>query len=177
MSIMFLLSRALISIFVGEGEDGLKNEADSVFKDEVEEGDPISITPSSISGFKADSVLFHRRASKEEGKIEEEKKVKMESKTKQMILSCLCKHFSFDPAPFVGGAAESDVKTLFGNVLKPFEKEMSAQNNEELLSVFVVVFVPVGVASISCCFVYLVLSWSVVDVSFVVFVLIAGGRQ
>ncbi|KAF3605347.1 hypothetical protein DY000_02051181 [Brassica cretica] len=35
-------------------------------------GDPISITPSSLSGFKADYVLFHRRTSKEEGKIEKD---------------------------------------------------------------------------------------------------------
>ncbi|CAF1935998.1 unnamed protein product [Brassica napus] len=36
-------------------------------------GDPISITPSSLSGFKADYVLFHRRTSKEEGKIEKDR--------------------------------------------------------------------------------------------------------
>ncbi|CAN6888105.1 unnamed protein product, partial [Brassica oleracea] len=38
----------------------------------VIKGDPISITPSSLSGFKADYVLFHRRTSKEEGKIEKD---------------------------------------------------------------------------------------------------------
>ncbi|CAH8371488.1 unnamed protein product [Eruca vesicaria subsp. sativa] len=57
----------------------------------------------------------------------------MDSKTKQMILSALCKHFSVDSAPFVGGAGESDVKTLYANVLKASGKEVSAQNNEEVL--------------------------------------------
>ncbi|KAL0817540.1 hypothetical protein Bca101_073984 [Brassica carinata] len=42
-------------------------ESDCYYK-----GDPISITPSSLSGFKADYVLFHRRTSKEEGKIEKD---------------------------------------------------------------------------------------------------------
>ncbi|XP_010505817.1 PREDICTED: aminoacyl tRNA synthase complex-interacting multifunctional protein 1 isoform X2 [Camelina sativa] len=56
----------------------------------------------------------------------------MDSKTKQMILSALCKHFSLDPEPFLGGAGESDVKTLYSNVLKASGKEVSAQNNEVL---------------------------------------------
>ncbi|KAF2584155.1 hypothetical protein F2Q70_00035256 [Brassica cretica] len=41
---------------------------------------PISITPSSLSGLKEESVLFHRRSSKEEGQIEKEKKSEMDSK-------------------------------------------------------------------------------------------------
>ncbi|KAF8085692.1 hypothetical protein N665_0650s0005 [Sinapis alba] len=57
----------------------------------------------------------------------------MDSKTKQMILSALCKHFSLDSAPFVGGAGESDVKTLYANVLKASGKEATAQNNAEVL--------------------------------------------
>ncbi|XP_010412969.2 PREDICTED: tRNA-aminoacylation cofactor arc1-like, partial [Camelina sativa] len=56
----------------------------------------------------------------------------MDSKTKQMILSALCKHFSLDPEPFLGGAGESDVNTLYSNVLKASGKEVSAQNNEVL---------------------------------------------
>ncbi|XP_010508823.1 PREDICTED: tRNA-aminoacylation cofactor arc1-like isoform X1 [Camelina sativa] len=56
----------------------------------------------------------------------------MDSKTKQMIVSALCKHFSLDPEPFLGGAGESDVKTLYSNVLKASGKEVSTQNNEVL---------------------------------------------
>lgn len=65
-------------------------------------------------------------------KIEKEKKLTMDSKAKQMILSALCKHFSLDPEPFVGGAGESDIKTLYSNVLKASGKEVSAQNNDVL---------------------------------------------
>ncbi|XP_018478244.1 probable methionine--tRNA ligase [Raphanus sativus] len=57
----------------------------------------------------------------------------MDSKTKQMIVSALCKHFSLDSASFVGGAGESDVKALYANVLKASGKEASAQNNGEVL--------------------------------------------
>ncbi|KAL0901029.1 hypothetical protein Bca101_084990 [Brassica carinata] len=42
---------------------------------------PISITPSSLSRLKDESVLFHRRSSKNERTIEKEKKSKMNSKT------------------------------------------------------------------------------------------------
>ncbi|CAL9236362.1 unnamed protein product [Arabidopsis halleri] len=56
----------------------------------------------------------------------------MDSKTKQMILSALCKHFSLDPEPFVGGSGDSDVKTLYSNVVKASGKEVSAQNDEVL---------------------------------------------
>uniref|UniRef100_A0A1J3ICU0 Putative methionine--tRNA ligase n=1 Tax=Noccaea caerulescens TaxID=107243 RepID=A0A1J3ICU0_NOCCA len=56
----------------------------------------------------------------------------MDPKTKQMIVSALCKHFSLDPAPFLGGAGENDVQTLYSNVLKASGKEVSALNNEVL---------------------------------------------
>ncbi|CAF2093586.1 unnamed protein product [Brassica napus] len=56
----------------------------------------------------------------------------MDSKTKQMILSALCKHFSVDPAG-LGGSGESDVKTLYSNVVKASGKEVSSQNNDEVL--------------------------------------------
>ncbi|KAL0720344.1 hypothetical protein Bca4012_034943 [Brassica carinata] len=56
----------------------------------------------------------------------------MDSKTKQMILSALCKHFSVDPIG-LGGSDESDVKTLYSNVLKASGKEVSSQNKEEVL--------------------------------------------
>ncbi|KAJ0258260.1 putative methionyl-tRNA synthetase [Hirschfeldia incana] len=56
----------------------------------------------------------------------------MDSKTKQMILSALCKHFSVDPI-VLGGSDENDVKTLYSNVLKASGKEVSSQNNEEVL--------------------------------------------
>ncbi|CAG7873668.1 unnamed protein product [Brassica rapa] len=56
----------------------------------------------------------------------------MDSKTKQMILSALCKHFSVDPVG-LGGSGESDVKTLYSNVVKASGKEVSSQNNDEVL--------------------------------------------
>lgn len=56
----------------------------------------------------------------------------MDSKTKQMILSALCKHFSVDPVG-LGGSDENDVKTLYSNVLKASGKEVSSQNKEEVL--------------------------------------------
>ncbi|KAL1192434.1 Methionine--tRNA ligase, cytoplasmic [Cardamine amara subsp. amara] len=56
----------------------------------------------------------------------------MDSKTKQMIVSALCKHFSLNPEPFLGGAGENDVKTLYSNVLKASGKEVSAENNDVL---------------------------------------------
>ncbi|KFK36938.1 hypothetical protein AALP_AA4G191900 [Arabis alpina] len=56
----------------------------------------------------------------------------MDPNTKQLIVSALCKHFSLDPKPFLSGAGESDVKTLYSDVLKASGKEVSAQNDEVL---------------------------------------------
>ncbi|CAN8317691.1 unnamed protein product [Cochlearia groenlandica] len=57
----------------------------------------------------------------------------MDPKTKKMIISSLCKHFSVDSEPFMSGDGENDVKTMYCNVLKASGKEVSAQNNEEVL--------------------------------------------
>ncbi|CAN6830343.1 unnamed protein product [Brassica oleracea] len=56
----------------------------------------------------------------------------MDSKTKQMILSALCKHFSVDPVG-LGGSDENDVKTLYSNLVKASGKQVSSQTNEEVL--------------------------------------------
>ncbi|KAG2290593.1 hypothetical protein Bca52824_050197 [Brassica carinata] len=56
----------------------------------------------------------------------------MDSKTKQMILSALCKHFSVDPIG-LGGSDENDVKTLYSNLVKASGKQVSSQNKEEVL--------------------------------------------
>ncbi|XP_010525413.1 PREDICTED: aminoacyl tRNA synthase complex-interacting multifunctional protein 1 [Tarenaya hassleriana] len=54
----------------------------------------------------------------------------MDPKRKQMIVSGLCKHFSVEPEPFLGGVGETDIKKLYSNVLNSSGKEVSAPKEE-----------------------------------------------
>ena len=80
-----------LSILLWRSALNLRRDYDWCYK-----GYPRSITSSSLSRVERRFFLFHREASKKEGKIETEKKSKIDWKTKQKIISGLCKHFSFD---------------------------------------------------------------------------------
>ncbi|XP_044462683.1 aminoacyl tRNA synthase complex-interacting multifunctional protein 1 isoform X2 [Mangifera indica] len=55
------------------------------------------------------------------------------SNKKQLIVSALCKHLSLDPKKIVCDAEESDLKTLYSNILKASGKDSSSALCDEVM--------------------------------------------